>query len=147
MKSKMTIMEKRISMYHCGCCGREFSNQNTGELAVWCKDCAPHLKGDHYHTYPWSRTWVAHHNGEECPFHSSRGWLPESSHTKKTSEWVMVLTEDGEEIKAHWAADYSGEYQPAFEGWFKENGASGFVEVDKVIAWKPIPTDQTTESA
>ncbi len=56
----------------------------------------------------------------------------------KNATWIEVLTEDGHIQKAHWAQDESGEYQPAFRGWFAKNGECGFYQIDEPIAWKPI---------
>jgi hypothetical protein len=65
------------------------------------------------------------------------GWLPMES-APKNATWVMVKMKDGSEIKAHWAEDLSGDFQPPFKGWFKKNTETTNIQIDEPVKWKPI---------
>lgn len=53
----------------------------------------------------------------------------------KNATWIQVKTASGKIIEAHYAQDYSGEIQPAFDGWFDRN----LVEIETPVAWKALP--------
>lgn len=69
--------------------------------------------------------------------HQNSEWQPMST-APKDCTWIIIRNDKGETYKAHWAEDESGEYQPAFRGWFYDPGTY-FREVPgKLIAWKKI---------
>lgn len=74
-------------------------------------------------------------------------WQPIST-APKDATWIRLLLKSGEEVKGHWAQDYSGENQAPFDGWFTEGKArqkgdpkyaGGFVEVaSPPTHWMPF---------
>jgi hypothetical protein len=58
---------------------------------------------------------------------------------------VMLLLDDDTEVEAHWACDLSGEDQPPFRGWFRDERApyeeySRYRQIEKkIIGWRPKP--------
>lgn len=71
------------------------------------------------------------------PLPPGDGWQPISTAAEK-AVWVEVW--NGKQvIRAHFACDLSGDEQPPFRGWFRENGDSGFIEIS------PRPTHWRTE--
>lgn len=69
---------------------------------------------------------------------SALGWMPMNL-APKTAKWITVQDQDGQEKRAHWASDLSGEEQPPFEGWFTESGRE-FVQIFP-IQWRPLDSD------
>jgi hypothetical protein len=66
-------------------------------------------------------------------------WRPMDSAPRNATE-IQVKMADGTVIKpVHWAEDLSGEWQPAFRGWFKPGGGKdGFVEIEEPALWAPM---------
>lgn len=65
-------------------------------------------------------------------------WRPIAS-APKDATTIEVRLASGEILEAHWACDYSGEHQAAFDGWFKAaTNNRGFVEIDTPKEWRPI---------
>lgn len=63
-------------------------------------------------------------------------WRPIST-AERNATWIIVLLDNGDVRKAHFAEDLSGEFQPAFSGWFVEAGKS-FEQVYPTH-WMPLP--------
>ena len=80
---------------------------------------------------------------------ASEGWQPAAT-APQTATWVQLgyppqgYRHDPPIVIAHWASDMSGEEQPGYEGWFRDNlghggKSSGFVEVPTGwVAWRPL---------
>lgn len=67
-------------------------------------------------------------------------WQPMSTAPKDATE-VLVLTQDGKEVVAHWASNLSGEEQPPFHGWFMRNSnLNCYVGISEPQGWRPIKT-------
>lgn len=65
-----------------------------------------------------------------CPIEPSELW--------KAKE-VLVLLANGDQWIAHWACDLSGEEQPPFRGWFRDNGSGrGYVQIAQPQFWKQL---------
>lgn len=67
-----------------------------------------------------------HLKGDELP---KGDWQPIAS-APMTGPVLWVDTWNGREVqRAHYACDLSGEYQPAFQGWFSRGGKDWHKEV------------------
>jgi hypothetical protein len=89
---------------------------------------------------------------------AAEGWQPPVT-APKTATWVQLgyppqgYRKDLPIVIAHWASDMSGEEQPGYEGWFRDNlghggRSSGFVEVPTGwVAWRPLWPRQDAEFA
>ena len=62
------------------------------------------------------------------------GWMAFET-APKTCKCISVICKDGSIHRVHYAKDLTGEDQPPFEGWFKDNG-NCFAEVTNIIGWK-----------
>jgi len=83
---------------------------------------------------------------------AAEGWQPAAT-APQTATWVQLgyppqgYRKDPPIVIAHWASDMSGEEQPGYEGWFRDNlghggKSSGFVEVPTGwVAWRPLWPD------
>lgn len=72
-------------------------------------------------------------------------WQPMAT-APKDCTWIIVLTEEGDEERVHWAEDLSGEDQPPFRGWFKDHPSPncGFIQVRGPFqGWKPCESETT----
>ncbi len=58
------------------------------------------------------------------------------NHNGKYTRWFMGRLKDGTEVPVHFAQDLSGEEQPPFKGFFKDNG-SYMAGVD-LKEWRPF---------
>jgi hypothetical protein len=61
----------------------------------------------------------------------------------RNAQWIEILQADGvNTCVAHWASDLSGEEQPPFEGWFRDQGTANGKQFAQIvpdpIAWRPL---------
>lgn len=54
----------------------------------------------------------------------------------RNASWIIVLLPGGKTERAHYAEDLSGSEQPAFRGWFRNEG-SYFAQLPEPVSWKP----------
>ncbi|MDB6171599.1 MAG: hypothetical protein JWL59_910 [Chthoniobacteraceae bacterium] len=70
-----------------------------------------------------------------------KGWQQIAT-APKDARWVQCLLLDGSIVEAHWAQDFSGEYQPAFCGWYQEIAPSSYRPIKTPVGWKPLSASQ-----
>lgn len=89
---------------------------------------------------------IEHHQRELLREYGNRksatyaGWCDMSLAPKDTTLIEAMVEGSDKSVVVHYAQDYSGEFQPSFDGWFRKSGNS-YVEV-KPIKWRPLPKDE-----
>jgi len=69
-------------------------------------------------------------------------WHPMSTAPRNCTHVRLLMSDGTIHENAHWASDFSGEEQPAFEGWFipmlnTEGKLLGYEEVVGPKGWQP----------
>jgi hypothetical protein len=99
----------------------KFETFDDWNLCTWCG--LSQVQGPHWKTPP-------------------AGWEPIETAPKNATK-ILAVYPGGSEVVVHWAQDLSGEDQPPFEGWFKDdtdtNGnRTGYSAVPEPAGWKPL---------
>jgi hypothetical protein len=74
------------------------------------------------------------------------GWMPIATAPKNATEVLLIAPRSSggwprdRRIVGHWASDLSGEEQPAYQGWFYDDGFQFRLIEPGPTHWYPIPT-------